>query len=132
MCIFAEGATSNGTSITQFKKGAFASLRAVQPVVLQYKTATKIRHSIDVAGFLYHTLISWSQYSVTMKTSSLPNFEPNEYFWKHHWQEGKEEKWEAFARVVRQIMCDYGGMKMSNLQMEDKFAYIKELKALQK
>jgi hypothetical protein len=31
----------------------------------------------------------------------LPVFTPNEYFWKHFWNEGKEEKWEAFARVVR-------------------------------
>jgi len=31
----------------------------------------------------------------------LPVFTPNEYFWKHHWQEGKQEKWEAFAEAVR-------------------------------
>jgi hypothetical protein len=28
-------------------------------------------------------------------------------------------------------MCEYGGFKMSNLTMEDKFAYIKALKELQ-
>ena len=62
----------------------------------------------------------------------MPNFEPNEYFWKHHWQEGKEEKWETFARVVREIMCDHGGFKLSELKMEDKFAYVKALKDLKK
>jgi hypothetical protein len=30
----------------------------------------------------------------------MPIFEPNEYFWQNHW-DGKEEKWEAYARAVR-------------------------------
>jgi hypothetical protein len=29
----------------------------------------------------------------------MPVFEPNEYFWEHHW-DGKEEKWKVFARAV--------------------------------
>jgi hypothetical protein len=29
----------------------------------------------------------------------MPVFEPNEYFWKHHW-DGKEDKWKAYARAV--------------------------------
>jgi hypothetical protein len=54
-------------------------------------------------------------------------FTPNEYFWKHFWNEGKEEKWEAFARVVREIMSEVGGLKTSDLTMQDKFDYIQKL-----
>ena len=81
-------------------------------------------------SLFYHSLLSLSTGYIGVQVFFLPNFEPNEYFWKHHWQEGKEEKWEAFARVTRQIMCEYGGFKMSNLTMEDKFAYLKALKEL--
>lgn len=43
----------------------------------------------------------------------LPVFEPNEFFWKNHWQEGKEEKWMAYARAIQTIMCEVGGLKLS-------------------
>ena len=38
----------------------------------------------------------------TLKMKVYPVFKPNQYFWDNHWQEGKEEKWQAFARVVRE------------------------------
>jgi len=40
----------------------------------------------------------------------MPVFEPNEYFWANHW-DGKEEKWQAYARAVRQVMMDASGLK---------------------
>ena len=101
LVIFPEGATTNGTSMLQFKKGSFASLRMVSPVVIRYKTSTNIMATQDVAGFLNHLLITMACGYITITADYLPNFEPNDYFWKHHWQEGKEEKWEAFARVTR-------------------------------
>ena len=64
---------------------------------------------------------------ITLKVSELPTFAPNEYFWKNHWKEGKEEKWEAFARAVREIMAEVGGLKISDLTMQDKFDYIDKL-----
>jgi hypothetical protein len=35
----------------------------------------------------------------------MPVFEPNEYFWKNHW-DGKEEKWRVYARVVQQLIAE--------------------------
>ena len=49
-------------------------------------------------------------------------FEPNEYFFKHHVQEG-EEKWQAYMRVIRQIMAETLEFKLSNQKLEDKFDY---------
>lgn len=65
---------------------------------------------------------------MTLDEIELPVFAPNEFFWKHHWQEGKEEKWEAFARVVREIMGEVAGLKLSDLSMQDKFDYLELLK----
>lgn len=48
-----------------------------------------------------------------MKIHQLPVFDPNDYFWAHHWNAEKEEKWEAYARVIRQIMSEVGDLKQS-------------------
>lgn len=43
--------------------------------------------------------------------TEMPVFAPNDYFWKHHWNKDKEEKWEAYARAVRTIIAKQGGFK---------------------
>jgi len=53
----------------------------------------------------------------------FPVFEPNEYFWTNFWQEGKEEKWQTYARIMRQIIADHSGLEISKCTMEDKIAY---------
>eukprot|EP00352_Strombidinopsis_acuminata_P004661 CAMPEP_0176349934 /NCGR_PEP_ID=MMETSP0126-20121128/9068_1 /TAXON_ID=141414 ORGANISM="Strombidinopsis acuminatum, Strain SPMC142" /NCGR_SAMPLE_ID=MMETSP0126 /ASSEMBLY_ACC=CAM_ASM_000229 /LENGTH=66 /DNA_ID=CAMNT_0017699635 /DNA_START=987 /DNA_END=1187 /DNA_ORIENTATION=+ len=51
----------------------------------------------------------------------MPVFEPNDYFWANHWDDTKEEKWEAYARVVRQLMLKKGDFEdYSSVKMEDK------------
>jgi len=41
---------------------------------------------------------------VTVKMEEMPVFEANEYFWQHHWKQGEEEKWVAYARAIRTII----------------------------
>lgn len=41
--IYPEGATTNGTSLLEFKKGAFMSLRKVKPYVSQFWSLTGVR-----------------------------------------------------------------------------------------
>lgn len=53
----------------------------------------------------------------------LPTFVPNEYFWKTHWKEGEEEKWQCYARVIREIIADVGDFKLYDANMEDKLEY---------
>lgn len=36
LIIYPEGGTSNGTTLLQFKKGAFHSLRSIQPICIKY------------------------------------------------------------------------------------------------
>jgi len=54
--------------------------------------------------------------------TEFPVFRPNEYFFKHHQQEG-EEKWETYARVIREIMSKHSGLQLSELSIEDKYTY---------
>lgn len=57
-----------------------------------------------------------------MYVKIYPVFKPNEYFWKNHWDESSgEQKWEAYARVVRDdIMAKSFGFKLSDLSAQDK------------
>ena len=54
----------------------------------------------------------------------MPIFKPNDYFFKHHQQEG-EEKWQTFMRVMRELMGEVGGYELVNSSIEDKFEYKK-------
>ena len=61
----------------------------------------------------------------------MPVFHPNDYFWEHHW-DGKEEKWEAFARAIRNIISETAGLPLSDGTMEEKFKYKQLLKDMGK
>lgn len=56
----------------------------------------------------------------------LPVFEPNDYFFENHQKQG-EEKWQTYARVIRDIMAEHGNLEKSNQSIEDKFEYKKLL-----
>ena len=123
--IYPEGGTSNGTQLLRFKKGAFVGLKSVQPQITQYfsqsvEIETCVGSVLDFLPFQATNL--WI--SGTIKT--LPVFEPNDYFFKHHQKEG-EEKWETYARVVRSIMAENSHLTLSEYSIEDKYDYKKIL-----
>ena len=122
IAIFPEGASTNNLGLLQFKKGAFASLLPVQPYILKYKTGRcSVSHGDGTNAFVWLIMIPQAVWwSVEM--FEMPVFEPNEYFWQNHLQPG-EEKWQAYARVVRDIMADQGGLEKLETTMEDKFEY---------
>ena len=106
-----------------FKRGAFASLKAVRPSYVKTNVYFGINacHGDATSLFAYCYLLilagPW-----TYLRYDMPVFEPNEYFWKHHW-DGKEEKWVAFARAVQHVIAENGGMIVSKNKLEDKVNY---------
>lgn len=142
--IFPEGANTNGSCILKFKKGAFASLKAVKPQCFCYWGLNANPSFGTPFAINYYAFLQVHCVLIYALRKDLPVFEPNEYFWKHHWQQGKEEKWEAFARVVRQIIHEHsvdpispvdpktglGSRRaaLSDCTMEDKLEYKLELK----
>lgn len=120
--IFPEGCTTNGTKLIKFKKGAFASLKAVKPMVLRYEPPSWAMTPVtDTLGFAVLFVCGMCCFN-TFSRDVLPNFMPNEFFWANHWDQASgEEKWEAFARVMREIIAHEGGYGLSNCTMEDKF-----------
>ena len=48
----------------------------------------------------------------------MPIFRPNDFFFANHQREG-EEKWQTFARVVRDVMHEGSGYKVQIARHED-------------
>lgn len=116
-----EGGTTNGTSLIKFKKGAFIGLNSVQPVVIKYKTSL-IDMEQCIIPLFSHLLLAGCNPYCKVQVRQFPTFRPNEFFWKNHQKEG-EERWETYARVIRDIMAKEGGFELSDQEIEDKFAY---------
>ena len=122
MAIFPEGGTTNGLGLLQFKKGAFASLLPVQPYLFKYKSGRcSVAHGDGTNAIIWIIMLLQTMW-FTVEMTEMPVFEPNEYFWEHHLQPG-EEKWQAYARVVRDIMADQGGLEKFDSTVEDKLEY---------
>eukprot|EP00356_Strombidium_inclinatum_P008205 CAMPEP_0170491306 /NCGR_PEP_ID=MMETSP0208-20121228/10760_1 /TAXON_ID=197538 /ORGANISM="Strombidium inclinatum, Strain S3" /LENGTH=326 /DNA_ID=CAMNT_0010766859 /DNA_START=84 /DNA_END=1064 /DNA_ORIENTATION=+ len=117
LVIYAEGGTSNGDYILKFKKGAFFSLRSVQPVVLKYKDFYPVNVENCAMPIYFHIILLSTILTGSAELLEYPVFRPNEYFFKHHQREG-EQKWESFARVVREIMAEGSGLKLSDSTIE--------------
>ena len=87
LIIYPEGATTNGSCMLKFKKGAFASLRPVRPLVFIYQQyfSDKIMITQDVVGFVKAHFLGGAYGAVSVNMDILPVFAPNDYFWENHW-----------------------------------------------
>jgi len=111
--IYPEGCTTNGTCIIKFRKGAFGTLRKVKPFFIKIWTLTGFRpvHGDSITTMAYFGMLLAQGISY-FTLYEMPVFEPNEYFWKHHW-DGQEQKWIAYARAMQTIIAEAGGFELS-------------------
>jgi len=104
----------------------------VKPFVNKAKTLTGVSavHRDASTLLAYLNILIHCVFTI-YTTHEMPVFEPNEFFWKNHW-DGKEEKWVAYARAVRTLMAEAGGLKLSDSSMEDKMTYKKLIRGTAK
>lgn len=121
MIIYPEGGTSNGTHLLKFKKGAFAGLNSVQPIIIKYVNPI-LNNECCSYNLLAHSIMYGSCLFSSCSVKELPVFTPNDYFFENHQKKG-EQKWETYARVVREIMAKAGNLKISDKCVEDKYAF---------
>jgi len=78
---------------------------SIKPHVCKYTTLTGAKpvHG-DAISFLSYFNVLFHCGFVIYTVFEMPVFKPNEFFWKNHW-DGKEEKWVAYARAMRQILA---------------------------
>lgn len=93
LVIYPEGCTTNNEYLIQFRKGAFFGLHSVQPICMKY-SAPFMNPAHDVMPMFAHFIFMMQAPFITLNIKQYPVFKPNDYFWKHHWDEkGGEEKW---------------------------------------
>jgi 1-acyl-sn-glycerol-3-phosphate acyltransferase len=122
ICIYPEGTQSNGTALLPFKKGAFVSMKAVTPMVINYSWSG-FSPTWDSMTFLGQAPLMYSfpgTYGCNVKI--LPDFLPNKYLLEKHRDKGKDD-WEIFAWAVRDIMARTGQFGKNEQPLTDKFMY---------
>lgn len=116
--VFAEGSTSNGRYLLPFKRGAFAALRAVKPVILKYSYGT-LSPAWDVIPFWPLIIMHLSLFDFKCEVIELPTFTPNEYLYSQHADKGKD-KWQIYAWAVREVMSAGGDIDKIEASLADK------------
>ncbi len=121
LLIFPEGTVSSGKHLLKFKKGAFANLLPIKPVIVKsldkdfdLSTGGYLQgpHYLRTLGYLYH------KYEIV----ELPTIYPTEFMYKR-FEEGKMQQWEMYAETVRDIYSEIGGFKNSEMTLLDNIEY---------
>jgi len=111
ICVYAEGTQSNGEYLLTFKKGAFAGLNTVQPVVMKYNWKG-FSPTWEGMPFICHGALMLMHLGYyTCEVHVLPDFKPNDHLFENHSDKG-EEQWEVYAWAVRDVMAKFGGFKL--------------------
>ena len=119
LLIFAEGCTTNGSSLIKFKKGAFSGLKRVTPMVMMYSLDTSVSVAFDIIEVLPLAILNLSWGFMHCKIIKLPDIWPTDYMFNRKEAQGLE-KWEAYAEVVREVMSKASGLPMSDLTYPQK------------
>ncbi len=104
-----------------FKRGAFASERAMKPVVLKYIWST-LSPAWEVIPFLPLAIMQFSLFYVKCEVVELPIFIPNDYLFENHANKGRE-RWEIIAWAVREAMSSASGLPKNEQPFRDKMNY---------
>lgn len=128
--IFPEGCTTNGTTLVNFRRGAFEGMVAVQPCTLYYDSMY-LKPGIGIMSLAYIFAMNMFQPYSSLKINILPVFSPNEYFCRN-FQEADKPLWVTFMETTRKIMSKYSGIPMSHNTLEHKFEFQEWMKAFKK
>lgn len=125
ICIFPEGATSNGKYLLTFKKGAFASLTPVKPFITKGQ-----ENSFDMTfgsmNISLHCYLSLCYLYHSIDVFELPVIAPTEYLYENYKDLGKDRV-EIYQEAVKAIISEVGRFKKSNLSYERKFEYLTDI-----
>ncbi len=110
--VFCEGTTTNGLGLMQFKSGAFAAGKSVNPVVLDYRGAASV--SWETCSFVSALFRTITQLYTVCDVHVLAPYEPND--------EEREDP-QLFADNVRQYMAEQTDKLLFDSRGRHKIAY---------
>jgi len=123
ICIFPEGTTTNGTHLLKFKKGAFLSMRTIQPACVMVDGPHMVDHAWGATPFFWYLfLLVSSLCGFVCTVHILPSFTPTMKMLELHADKGKED-WEIYAECLRAAMAKYSGLKTSNPEIRNVVQY---------
>lgn len=121
--MFPEGATTNGTHLMKFRRGAFVGEKRVTPIYFKYDVHA-FSTAYDCVDFLPLVIMNLCWAGLKCRVNIMPDFEPNEYLFRKHADKGNE-RWEIFAWAVRDAMAKTGEFELCTLKLQEKLAYYK-------
>ena len=125
LLVFPEGTVTAGKHVMKFKKGAFNSLLPVKPLIINTVTSDSFHHSVGSAGLLPHYIHSLCYLWHVIEVTELPVMIPNEHMFAYYSNKNPAitEKWEIFAEVARDIICECSHMEKSEMTFRDSCNY---------
>ncbi|KAK9868900.1 hypothetical protein WJX84_010033 [Apatococcus fuscideae] len=111
--IFAEGTTTNGDYLLDFRSGAFLAGTPVQPVILRYQRG-RLSHAWETIGPVRHIFLTLCQPLSSVTAFELPVYVPSE-------AEKKDPK--LYASNVRLHMNKSAKLQLSSSTLKDKKDY---------
>ena len=120
--IFPEGTTTSGRHLLTFKKGAFNALLPIKPTILHPNLNNQYHIGVGSTDVGINYLRSLCEFYFKLEYIELPIMTPNEFMYTNFSSYGKE-KWEIYAEVSREIMCEIGNFKKSNFGIKDSYRY---------
>ena len=115
LIIFPEGTTSNGVALLTFKKGSFYFLNPVKIICLKYPRKSFNPLLDHVTGMGTNIILSFCQFYNSLEVFEFDAFDPKNV-------EGIE-KWEDYAKVVRDVMGMCLGVKQVEMGYRDSIKY---------
>ena len=113
--MFVEGATSNGTHLLKFRRGAFVGEKRVTPMYLKFPIHG-FSSDFGVMDFLPLMFLNLSWMGLKCHVNIMPDFEPNDYLFRKHANRGTE-RWEIFAWAIRDAMAKAGDFQLCPLKV---------------
>lgn len=122
LMIFPEGTTTSGRHLLKFKKGAFVNLLPIKPLFIHPNLNNNFHLGCGSTNVGINYLRTLTELYVQTYYYELPIMTPNEYMYTNFAHFGKE-KWEIYAEVAREIMCELGDFKKSDFSLKDSYRY---------
>ena len=121
LLIFPEGTNTNGKGIIHFKRGAFNAIENIQIICLEYPH-TQFNLSMDDFGMGVNILLALCQIKNSLTAHIFEPFNPEYLHLK------REEDWEKYANIVREIMSKCLKIKSCEMGFRDCLDFTEFLK----
>ena len=126
LLIYAEGSCTNGKNISRFRRGAFESLVAVQPVYFKFDHKTVSCDYATLKGVELAFLMCSEFALQRIDCHQYPIFVPNDYLFTEYAKtiEGYEkmDKCEIYAHAVQDFLKREGGFGQNDMAIRDKMS----------